>query len=231
MTWALGHRRNSGPRACARCSAPCAKSLHPGRAAQNGLAVRTFWRPQNFTSSDRAIEAPRGFAQECSAREWNYLRHHQRSRCKTFEISQNTYKPFPCGVVIHPVIDGCIQMRKENLLEGAHIEAITLRVHPLVLELTGKNGLRAGWKGSSACITPPRSHSSAELRERGRVFGDAEVRDPEIVSVRDRVMAAADPSVREDEAHLSIQLRDGRRLEKHVEHAIGGGFHRADDRP
>src|SRR4030095_12496179 len=141
-------------------------------------------------------------------------------RGKTFEISQNTYKPFPCGVVIHPVIDGCIQLRKENLLEGAHIEAITLRVHPLVLELTGKKAPQSGLEGKFSVY-----HSAAVALVRGaageREYSDDEVLDPKIFAVRDRVRAVADPSVREDEAYLSIQLRDGRRLEKHVEHAIG----------
>ena len=216
MTWALGIAATQASGLREMFGTMC-KSLHPGRAAQNGLAS-AFLASQNFTSSDRAIEAPRGFARVL-AREWNFSAI-TSGLGKTFEISQNTYKPFPCGVVIHPVIDGCIQLRKENLLEGAHIEAITLRVHPLVLELTGKKAPQSGLEGKFSVY-----HSAAVALVRGaageREYSDAEVRDPKIVSVRDRVMAAADPSVREDEAHLSIQLRDGRRLEKHVEHAIG----------
>ena len=33
---------------------------------------------------------------------------------KRFEISFNTYKPFACGIVIHPSIDGCVQLRDAN---------------------------------------------------------------------------------------------------------------------
>ncbi len=33
------------------------------------------------------------------------------SSAQRFEISFNTYKPFACGIVIHPSIDGCRQLR------------------------------------------------------------------------------------------------------------------------
>jgi 2-methylcitrate dehydratase PrpD len=33
---------------------------------------------------------------------------------ETWELLENTYKPFACGIVIHPVIDGVIQLRNEH---------------------------------------------------------------------------------------------------------------------
>src|SRR2546422_8940555 len=111
------------------------KSLHPGRAAQNGLGAALL-AAKNFTSSERGIEAPRGFA---------YVLSPQRNFAaiteglgKSFEIALNTYKPFACGIVLHPVIDGCIQLRDKHKLQAEQIESIRLKVHPLVLELTGK---------------------------------------------------------------------------------------------
>ena len=35
-----------------------------------------------------------------------------------FEISFNTYKPFACGIVIHPSIDGCVQLRDAHRLRA-----------------------------------------------------------------------------------------------------------------
>ena len=35
---------------------------------------------------------------------------------ESYEISLNTYKPFACGIVIHPAIDACIQLRNEHKL-------------------------------------------------------------------------------------------------------------------
>ena len=64
---------------------------------------------------------------------------------ETYEIALNTYKPFPCGIVMHPTIDGCIQLRNEHKLTADAIARVDLQVHPLVLQLTSKKtaGLRA----------------------------------------------------------------------------------------
>jgi 2-methylcitrate dehydratase PrpD len=60
---------------------------------------------------------------------------------------------------------------------------------------------------------------------RGRVgeseFSDAAVRDPGIIELRERVTAVADRTVGEDQVRITIALRDGRKSEKFVEHAIG----------
>ena len=52
-----------------------------------------------------------------------------------FEISFNSYKPFACGIVIHPSIDACAQLRQQGVMPE-QIERIELKVHSLVLELT-----------------------------------------------------------------------------------------------
>ena len=47
------------------------------------------------------------------------------------------------------------------------------------------------------------------------------MRDPNTVDLRDRVEATVDESVSEEEAFVSITLKDGRTFTKHIEHAIG----------
>src|ERR671924_397216 len=84
------------------------KSFHPGRAAESGyLAV--LLAAQGFTSSPRAFEGPRGFMNVLSTK-------HDASRVtdslgSEFALRKNTYKPFACGLVIHPSIDACSQIR------------------------------------------------------------------------------------------------------------------------
>ncbi len=60
MTWALGIAATQSAGLREMFGSMC-KSLHPGRAAHNGLTAALLAQ-QNFTSSERAIEAPRGFA-------------------------------------------------------------------------------------------------------------------------------------------------------------------------
>jgi 2-methylcitrate dehydratase PrpD len=139
---------------------------------------------------------------------------------ETWEIALNTYKPFACGIVIHPAIDGCIRLRNEHKLKAEDVESIALKVHPLVLELTGKKTPQAGLEGKFSVY-----HSAAVAIIHGAAgeaqYGDACVGDPAVIALRDRVTAAVDASVHEDQAHVAIRLKNGKTLEKFVEHAIG----------
>src|SRR5205823_4106089 len=121
-----------------------AKALHPGAAARAGLTAALLTR-HGYTASTRALEAPRGLLQTYST-QWNWSAI-EDALGRRFEIAYNTYKPFACGVVIHPSIDGCVQLASVNRLDAQHIERIELRVHPLVLELTGKAAPRNGLEG------------------------------------------------------------------------------------
>jgi 2-methylcitrate dehydratase PrpD len=52
-------------------------------------------------------------------------------------------------------------------------------------------------------------------------YSDSRVHDPEVVTLRDKVGATASENIAEDECHVTVTLKDGRVLKKHVEHAIG----------
>ncbi len=107
---------------------------------------RRCWRRRNFTSSDHGIEAKSGWANVLST-ERNYAEITEKLG-RTYEVSLNTYKPFAVQrVVMHPAIDGCIQLRSQYKLTADQIEHIELRVHPLVLELTGKKTPEKGLDG------------------------------------------------------------------------------------
>jgi 2-methylcitrate dehydratase PrpD len=193
------------------------KAFHPGRAAQNGLTA-AFLASKNFTSSDHGIEAKSGWANVLST-ERNYAEITEKLG-QTYEVSLNTYKPFACGIVIHPAIDGSLQLRNQYQLTADQIERVELKVHPLVLELTGKKTPQVGLEGKFSVY-----HTVAAAIVEGaageRQFSDKAVRNPVIVALRDRVSAVVDPSIKEDQVRISITLKDGRKLEKYIEHAVG----------
>ena len=35
-----------------------------------------------------------------------------------FEISRNFYKPYACGIVIHPIVDAYLRLRRENAIDA-----------------------------------------------------------------------------------------------------------------
>jgi 2-methylcitrate dehydratase PrpD len=192
------------------------KPLHPGAAARAGLVAALLAR-HGFTSSARALEAPRGFAQVVSTRaDWAEATDALGER---FEIGFNTYKPFACGIVIHPCIDAAVQLRERGITP-ASIDRVELVVHPLVLELTGKkepvDGLQAKFSvyhGFAAGLLAGRAGEEE--------FADAFVRRDDVVALRRRVAATASPAMAEDAAEVTVILADGRRERVAVAHAIG----------
>jgi len=216
LVWALGIAATQAAGLREMFGSMC-KPLHPGVAARNGLAA-AFLARQDFTSSAVGIEGKRGFANVLATeRNFDAITAHLG---ETWELSENTYKPFACGIVIHPVIDGCIQLRNEHRINPEDVERIDVAVHPLVLELTGKTRPAVGLEGKFSVF-----HCAAVAIIDGAVgeaqFSDERVIDPRVTALRDRVRAVVDPATHEDAADVRVTLRDGTVLHRRVEHAIG----------
>lgn len=216
MVWALG---TAATQACGirETFGTMAKPLHPGIAARNGLLAALLAK-KNVTSAEQGIEGRRGFAAVLSTK--FVPEEITEGLGNTWEILANSYKPYACGVVIHPAIDGCIQLRNEHKLKLEDIARIDLKVHPLVLELTGRRTPKAGLEGKFSIY-----HSCAAailLGEGGEAaYSDAIVRNPQVIRLRDQVNAVVQAGVAEDQVHISMTLKDGRTLEKTIEHVAG----------
>ncbi len=192
------------------------KPFHPGAAARAGL-MSALLASQGYTASPKALEAPRGMMQTVSTKnDWNEITHELGQR---FEISFNSYKPFACGIVIHPSIDACAQLRAQGVTPG-QIERIELKVHSLVLELTGKkepaDGLQAKFSVYHGCAAGLTFGRAAEEE-----FSDEIVNRADMVALRRQVVATVDDSIDEASADVTAVLKDGRRVHVFVEHAIG----------
>lgn len=193
------------------------KALHPGRAAQNGYEAALLAR-EGFTGGEQGLEGPRGFAAVQAAR--SDLSRVTDGLGVDFDLRANTYKPFPCGIVIHPTIDACIQIAKSRGIAPAEVATVRLRVAPLVLDLCNKKEIARGLEGKFSVY-----HAAAIGLVRGkaglREFSDEAVNDPDVKRVRERVTAEGDPEVAEDAVRVEVELESGERLEKRVDHAIG----------
>jgi 2-methylcitrate dehydratase PrpD len=193
------------------------KSFHPGRAAQNGM-MAALLAAKGYTSSDKALEGKDGWGGAVSTkRNWEEVTGEWGTR---YEAALNTYKPFACGIVTHPAIDGTIQLRNEHGLTAGQVSNVALSVHPLVLSLTGKTEPQVGLEGKFSIY-----HIAAAALVEGKAgekqFSDRAVRDPVLVDLRHKVSAVINPAIKEDQARVVITLKDGRSFTKFVEHAIG----------
>jgi len=198
-----------------------AKALHPGRAAQNGYAAALLAQA-GFTAGEHGLEGPRGFA-AVQAAKYDLSKITARLG-EDFDLRANTYKPFPCGIVNHPTIDGCIQIHDEHHFEQsaepAKIAAVRLRVAPLVMDLCNQQGITKGLQGKFSVY-----HGAAIGLVRGKAgiqeYTDEAVNDPQIKRVRELVTAVGDASITEDQARIEVDLTTGARLTRFVEQSLG----------
>jgi aconitate decarboxylase len=197
------------------------KSFHPGRAAQNGL-LAALLAADGYTSSLQALEAKRGWVKVVSNDDKLHSEIQSLGDRSPWEIEKNAFKPFPCGIVVHPVIDGCVWLHGElqrRGLDPESIKSIHVSVHPLVLELTGKTKPGDGLEAKFSVY-----HGGAVGILYGKAtpaqYGDDVVLDPQVISIRDRIRATIDESLRADECRIVVDL-GSETVQRHVDHAVG----------
>jgi 2-methylcitrate dehydratase PrpD len=193
------------------------KAFHPGRSAQNGY-VAALLAKEGFTAGEHGIEGARGFA-AVQAAQYDLSKITARLGVD-FDLRQNTYKPFPCGIVNHPTIDGAIQLHDAHRFDPASIAAVRLRVAPLVKDLCNQQNISRGLQGKFSVY-----HGAAIGLVRGKAglqeYTDETVNDADVKRVREATIAVADPSITEDQAHIEVELADGRTLAIFIEASLG----------
>ena len=193
------------------------KSFHAGRAASSGVLSARLAQ-KNFNSAEDIVEGKRGFCRtfsDVAAPELALLELGTR-----WEIVRNGLKPYACGVVLHPAIDALIAIRSGAGFTGAAIDEVSLRVHPLVMSITGLPNPDTGLKSKFSIY-----HSAAVALLDGAAgvaqYSDGRAGAAEVVALRQKIVVTADESLRTDEAHARVVSHDGAVFEKHVPHATG----------
>jgi len=216
MIWAMGlaATQASGIR---EMFGSMAKYFHAGHAGRNGY-LSAILAKSDFTAGEYALESPRGFAAVLSS-EYD-LSKITNGLGEDFQIRYNTYKPYACGIVIQPTIDGCIDLYRDYHPSPDSINAVRVRVAPLVLDLCNKKEIRQGLDSKYSIY-----HAAALGLVRGKAglqeFSDAAATDPTIQMIRERVTPVADPSITEDQSHIDVELTDGRTISRFVQQSLG----------
>jgi 2-methylcitrate dehydratase PrpD len=216
MIWAMGlaATQASGLR---EMFGSMAKSFHAGHAARNGYLSAVLAKA-GFTAGEHAIEGTRGFA-AVLASEYD-LSKITAGLGEDFQIRYNTYKPYPCGIVVQPTIDGCIDLHRDRHPAPESIKAVRVRVAPLVLDLCNKRDITRGLDSKYSIY-----HSAAVGLVRGKAglheYTDDAANDPQIKLVRERVTAIADVSITEDQSHIEVELASGETMTRFVEESLG----------
>jgi 2-methylcitrate dehydratase PrpD len=207
----LGHREAFGS---------MTKAFHPGQAAANGI-MAALLAEDGFTGSADVFTAPRGFfavlAPDADA---GALLDGFGTR---WELGDNTFKPYPCGIVSHPAIDAALEVAPRLREAGAgpaEITGITLTCNPLVVELMGRvqpgDGLQARFSAA---------HTVAAALADGRLalpqFADERVVREDVTRLRGLIAFDARTDVPRDAARIRVRLASGADLDAEIAHARG----------
>jgi 2-methylcitrate dehydratase PrpD len=192
------------------------KSLHAGKAASNGV-LAALLSERGFDSTQEIIEGNKGFARIYS--DTAEPKHLTEGLDGDWLIESNGHKPYACGVVLHPLIDAVIAIRNRDNIDAAAVDEIALRVNPLVLSITGVVEPSTGLQSKFSTV-----HSAAVALIDGMAgtaqYSDARATDPGVASLRRKVKAIADETLRKDEAYAVITA-GGQRHDAHIAHASG----------
>jgi 2-methylcitrate dehydratase PrpD len=193
------------------------KSFHAGRAASNGL-LAALLAQQGFDSSEEIVEGKRGFARIYSnvAKPEAVL----DQLGTRWEIARNGYKPYACGVVLHPILDAMVMLGERRPLRVDEIARIEARVHPIAVRITGLGDPKTGLQSKFSIY-----HAGA-VAYLDRVAGIAQFSDlragaADVAALRGKIEVTTDESFRKDQAQATLVTTGGERIEAEVAHASG----------
>jgi 2-methylcitrate dehydratase PrpD len=193
------------------------KSLNIGKAAAAGV-IAALLAEADLDSEPNALEAKFGFFHAFGEpRDFGVLVRDGDSRYLVEEVS---LKPYPCGVVIHPLIDACVTLARPGELLARDVSGIRTLVHPRALELADRRHPENALEGRYSL-----QHAAALAFTRGSAgladFDGASVDDPELKAWRELIEIRADPDARLSNARVILELRNGERHERDIQHPSG----------
>lgn len=190
--------------------------MMPAHAGQMGLRAALL-SERGFTASQTALEGRYGylsvFAEEADL---DALAGELGSR---FELLRNTYKPYPCGIVIHPIIDACLALRER--VDPAQVAAVSIQASPGTMALCNRRNPADEMEAHVSL-----HHWVAVCLLRGRAsIADLDtataVRDPALMAFQAKVEAHLNPAVTADAAEVTLTMDDGSTHVERVDHCIG----------
>jgi 2-methylcitrate dehydratase PrpD len=193
------------------------KSLHAGKAAYHGV-LAAMLASNAFDSSTEIIEGRLGFTKIYSASQRNDLV--LAGLGEHWMITGNGYKPYACGVVLHPLIDAVIAVSRKTPASVSDIASVEVLVHPDVIRITGvdspNSALMAKFSANHAAAVAFIDQAAGVAQ-----FSDDRLTDAAVQALRRRVTVAAEPSFRLDQSAATVRTESDATYDAQIEHATG----------
>jgi len=219
LNWSLGGAANQ---ACGivETLGTMAKSLSVGNAARNGM-LSALLAAKDFDGPLAPLDGVRGFLNVMG--EKPDLAGINAAFGTHWEMALNTYKPYPCGIVLNPVIEACLALSAQA--DVAHhlekrVKSIEVTGQKLLRDRTDRPGVQTGRESQVSA-----QHAVAVALLRGKAglaeFSDQAVRDPAIRSLGQRLRFVEDNTMSIDAARVTLHFHEGVPVTFNVEQARG----------
>ncbi|MBP6940904.1 MAG: MmgE/PrpD family protein [Syntrophorhabdaceae bacterium] len=188
------------------------KPFHAGKAAMDGLLAALLAK-EGFTAPVDMLDKERGFPRVFTSEyqpEWI-----TGGLGKEYRLGEVNFKPYAACLLVHPVVDAMLAIRRDQGPRPGEIEKIDIRVAPLNLKVTGKWDPRTEFE---AKFSLPAAAALALIygNVNNSLFTDSVVHDPLVRAIMDKVKATVDASMAETEAVVNVLTKDGQRYTSHV---------------
>ena len=192
-------------------------SLIPGQAGRHG-----YWAAiaasEGVTAAPTVFEAANGFAAVYAKKP--APENAVDGLGERWEILNNMAKPYPSGIVTHPVIDACLEIAAAPGFNAAKIRSIDIDVSPVCLKLTDRPDPPTAQLAQVS--TQHWAAVSLVRRAAGIPEGTQDAVDDKAVrAARSKITATADDAMTPDQARVRVATTDGVVYESFIEHATG----------
>ncbi|HEX6176157.1 MAG TPA: MmgE/PrpD family protein [Candidatus Binatia bacterium] len=201
------------------------KPLHVGLGARNGVVAAKLAQ-SGFTANKQAIEAGLGFYQvfypgaEPDTRPLDELG-------TAFELINSgiRIKPYPCGGLTHPAIDGVLEFKTKHGISAEMVESIEVGVARHTFE---RIVFRVPENGLQGKFSMPYLLARAIID--GKLFLDAftdsAVKDKNVLRLAEKIQMHLDPDLQPTAqgsrpCKVAIRLLDGRSFSRQIDYAKG----------
>ena len=191
--------------------------LVPAQAACTGVQAALLAQAE-FTGPMASLEGARGYLTMFS--DSSYSPSLTSDLGTRFELLANTFKAYPCGIVIHAVIDACLRICREPEFVRAHIVTVELWVPESTAILADRPDPRNEF-GAQVSL----QHWAAAVLTAG-VAGIAQgtqswIEDTTVRALRERCRLVPVRDMPTDASIVRVLLEGGRLLEHRIAHCTG----------
>lgn len=192
-----------------------AKPFHAGKAAMNGILAAEL-AAEGFVAAQDMLEPDGPLATSLVQDRSMPLR--TLDRAGPWELTLNTFKPYSCCLLTHPVVDSARGMA--DRVAGRDVDEVLIHVGPPAIRLAGKPAPTTGLEGKFSTAYCAALGLTGHLATAAD-FDDACVADPALQNLVSRTTLIAEEGRDSRSARVEVRFADGGSEEVETAMALG----------